>query len=99
MGLKKEKHPHREMLQGMADDLEAQFNLGVKMEDDISKESAQTGQLDVNKLLVANKRLERAQVDSAWLNVLLRRNIKAKMILEIWSEKDEYSRKMEGMND
>nr|MBI5455793.1 hypothetical protein [Candidatus Levybacteria bacterium] len=99
MGSKKEKHPHRAILQGMADDLEAQFNLGVKMADDITQESGQTGQLDVNKLLVANRRLERAQVDSAWLNILLRRNIKAKVILEIWSEKDEYCRKMEGMND
>lgn len=100
MGSKHEKqHPHREILQARADELEAQQKLGIIIAQNVNEELGQTGMLDIDALLVANKRLARAQVDTAWLEVLLRRNIKAKVILKIWEEKDELSRAMDGNND
>ena len=96
MGSRLERHPHRKMLQVRADELEAQQKLGISIVENINEEIGQTGQFDMNALLTANRRLERAQVDAAWFKVLLETNLKAKDILKIWEEKDELSRTMDG---
>ena len=99
MGSRQEKHPHRNILQARVDELEAQQKLGVTLAESVDIEAEETGQLNVNTLLIANRRFERSSVDFAWLNVLLKRNLRAKEILKIWEIKDEISRTMDGNND
>lgn len=99
MGSKHERHPHRTMLQAQVDDLSAQQTLGMSMNEDISIEAEETGQLDLERLLVASKRYERAHADSSWLEALLEGPLRAKQVLKIWKRKDEISRQIDGNND
>lgn len=73
--------------------------MGETIANNVGQEFGTTGELDLDNLLVAHRRLERAQADAAWLEVLLRRGFKAKVVLGVWEEKDEVIRRVDGKND
>ena len=84
---------HREKLQIVADEMYSHQKMGIAIKDQVREGLNATRQLNLNALLVATKRFERAHTDSEWLLVLMSRGIKPKEILRIIKKKDKVSRK------
>lgn len=99
MSSKKERHPHRRLLQEMADELETQQRLAVKISQDVNENMMATNTLDVENLLLANQRLVQAQTDTVWLTVLLRHESRTRKIIKMFKQKDEFNRGANGMHD